>query len=291
MALLRMLVPNEYVFAGSWGYTRRWLILHKTAGFQSAQAVAAYFQAGAPQPDGSLAEVSAHYVVGQNIDEIVQCVSENDGAGANGILEPGHDPWWSGNPNLITFSIEHVDPSPDNSTPLTSAQKQSSFALVYDICTRWNIPMRPADENGGITGHYSISPQSRSRCPGDYPWDELWTYLKGVTPMPIPQGWTDDGTALWPPDKAYKVVAGFRSYIKDSGSWDAGNVPRMNEAQVAQVELHANTGAGSHQIFRDGMLVWIKATGRIATTAAGDEIKACYDLIAQLKAQLAAKPK
>src|SRR3981081_2748272 len=123
-AALSMLVPDAYVFLGSEGHTRRWLIVHKTAGFHTAQDVAAYFQAGAPQPDGSLAETSVHYIVGQ-AGVIVQCVREVDGAGGNGILEAGHDSWWSAtlNPNLITFSIEHVDPSPDNSTPLTPAQK------------------------------------------------------------------------------------------------------------------------------------------------------------------------
>jgi N-acetyl-anhydromuramyl-L-alanine amidase AmpD len=34
-----------------------------------------------------------------------------------------------------------------------------------------------ADAIGGITGHSSIDPVSRSHCPGPYPWDELFTYL------------------------------------------------------------------------------------------------------------------
>ena len=41
MNMLQMFVPDQYVFSGSWGETRKWLILHKTAGFQTAQEVAA----------------------------------------------------------------------------------------------------------------------------------------------------------------------------------------------------------------------------------------------------------
>ena len=179
MNIKQMLVPDAFVFPQSWGNTRHWLILHKTAGFHTAEDVAAYFQSGS---DGR--EVSSHYVVGLD-GTIVQCVRETDGAGANGVLESGHDPWWSPdlNPNLVTFSIEHVDPSSDNSTPMPEAQKAASFQLIHDICQRWQIPMKSADGTGGITGHFSIDPQSRARCPGNYAWDELWAYLKGQEEM------------------------------------------------------------------------------------------------------------
>lgn len=180
MNSIQMLVPDAFVFPQSGGQTRRWLVLHKTAGFHTAQDVAHYFQSGAPQAGGTFAKTSVHYVVGLD-GTIVQCVRETDGAGGNGLLEAGHDAFWPSdiNLNLVTFSIEHVDPAIDNSTPVPDAQKQASFQLIYDICQRWHIPMRPADGNGGITGHFSIDPQSRARCPGNYPWNDLWAYLKG----------------------------------------------------------------------------------------------------------------
>lgn len=291
MNIIQMLVPDQYVFPNSWGATRRWLIIHKTAGFQTAQEVAAYFQAGAPQPDGSLAETSVHYVIGQD-GLIVQCVSEHDGAGGNGVLEPGHDPWWSGNPNLVTFSIEHVDPASDNSTPLTPAQQAASFQLIHDICTRWDIPMRPADHNGGITGHFSIDPQSRAHCPGNYPWAELWAYLKGMEHMPVPQGWSDNGTKLVSPNGHY-AVKGFRDHILNAPTWDSADQPIEEEQQVSQVEVHANSGPGSRQLTVGKLLIYTTTKG-VKESAAGQEIAALYNLalaqkqqIAGLKAQIA----
>src|SRR6266702_6567630 len=121
---IAMQVPADNVFPGYWGHAPKWLVLHKTAGFHTAQDVAAFFQT---VPD----KRSAHYVVGQD-GAIVQCVSEADGAGANCCLEAGHAAFLPTdiNLNLITISIEHVDPTLDNSTALTDAQKAASFTLV-----------------------------------------------------------------------------------------------------------------------------------------------------------------
>lgn len=173
--------------SGRNGYTPRWIILHGTAGGSSAQNIAAWFQ----NPD---AQVSAHYVVGQN-GEIVQTVSEDSWSWANGVLSTGHDAWWdeSVNPNWPTISIEHVKPSTTNADVLTPAQQSASFALIKRICQRWNIPMRLADANGGITGHFSIDPVNRSQCPGAYPWNALWAYLK---PPAAPQLKTGDDLSM-----------------------------------------------------------------------------------------------
>lgn len=148
-----------------------WLVLHKTAGFTSAAECAAYFIAGS--------DVSAHYIVGQGENEIVQCVPESRGAGANCCVSTGHAAYLPTdvNLNIKTISIEHIDPAIDNSTPLTPAQQAASFKLIRDICARHNIPMRPGDVNGGIIGHMDIDPVNRARCPGNYPWSELWSYL------------------------------------------------------------------------------------------------------------------
>ena len=110
--------------------------------------------------------------------EIVQCVLEKDGAGANCCLEAGHDPYWDkpGLPrdkNLCTISVEHVDPSDDNSTPLTRAQQEASFALIADICKRHHIPAER------IFAHHSLEPIDKARCPGNYPLDELRAYIAG----------------------------------------------------------------------------------------------------------------
>lgn len=158
-------------WTGREGYTPKYLIVHGTAGGSSAVAIAQYFSNASTQ-------ASAHYVIGTD-GLVVQCVSENDAAWANGPITSGADAWWANgpNPNLISIAVEHCKPATDNSSTLTDAQKQASFQLIKDICTRWNIPMRWADASGGITGHYSMDPVNRARCPGVYPWDELFTFL------------------------------------------------------------------------------------------------------------------
>jgi N-acetyl-anhydromuramyl-L-alanine amidase AmpD len=281
MNIIEMLVPDAYVFPGSWGYVRKWLILHKTAGFQTAQEVAQYFQSGS-----NGLEVSVHYVIGQD-GAIVQCVRESDGAGGNGVLEAGHDPWWTmDNPNLVTFSIEHVDPATDNSTPLTPAQKASSFWLIRDLCTRQHILMQPASAAGGITGHYSIDPLSRKDCPGNYPWAELWNDLKGAQSMPIPTGWHDTGTELIAPNKHF-FIHGFRDHVLNAANWDPNDVPLEEEQQVNQTQLQiANAGPGTRQLTMSHLLAWSEAHG-VHEVAAGKEIATCYNLIASLRKQIA----
>lgn len=280
MNIIEMLVPDAYVFPDFWGNTPSYLILHRTAGFQTAQDVAAYFQSGS-----NGLEVSSHYVVGLD-GTIVQCVRETDGAGANGVIEAGADPWWTGNPNLVTYSIESVDPTSDNSTVMPEAQKAALFWLIADLCTRRHIPMRPADGSGGITGHFSIDPQSRRDCPGqNFPWAELWAYLKGATHMPIPQGWKDDGTKLVAPNGHY-AVKGFRSHILNAPSWDAGDVPLEEEQSVPQVELHTGRGAGTRQLTMFHLLVYTDAMG-VKESACGAEIQAAYNKISDQAKQIA----
>lgn len=249
--------PNH--FAGRFGYTPKFLILHGTAGGNSAQGIANYFATAASQ-------VSSHYVVDQ-AGNVVQCVAESDGAWANGVISgpPGiggdgvhHDAWWDSvapNPNYVTISIEHCKAHDDNSDQLTDAQKSASFALVLDICERNGIPMRAADSSGGITGHYSMDPVNRSRCPGAYPWNALYDYLAnngGTTMSDVPQGWRDDGKVLTAPN-GHTVVQGFRSYI-ESVDWNAANVPLEQEHNVSGVP-------GTRQVFLCDALVWTPQTG------------------------------
>lgn len=169
----------------------RFIVIHGTAGGTSAQAIAKYFVT---------AKVSSHYVIGVD-GIIVRCIKESDGAWANGVVtgiptqnlpfrEYGdglhRDYWWHTsdlNPNNETISIEHCKNSDDNSDELTPEQEESSFWLIADICKRHNIPMRFADRDGGITGHFSIDPVDRSKCPGNYPWQKLFSYLRGEEPV------------------------------------------------------------------------------------------------------------
>lgn len=197
-----MLVDRQRVFINQNDHT--WLVLHKTAGFHTAQEVAQFFAT-----DPNMASV--HYVVGRD-GIIVQCVSEADGAGGNCCLETGHAPYLplGVNLNVKTVSIEHVDPATDNSTPLTDAQKAASFRLVRDICLRHNIPMRRGDKDGGIIGHCDIAPLSRARCPGNYPMDELFSFLQNG-------GQQEDVPVIM--DMNNPVIAAF--FTETNGQWQS----------------------------------------------------------------------
>jgi len=121
-------------------------------------------------------ETSVHYGVGCD-GRIAQYVHESDGAGGNGYLDAGHDPFWdqyADNPNWHSLSIEHVNDSA-NSLPLTDAQKTASFKLIAYLCKKYGIP----PEN--IKSHASLQPVQRAECPGPaFPWSDLFNYLKEV---------------------------------------------------------------------------------------------------------------
>jgi N-acetyl-anhydromuramyl-L-alanine amidase AmpD len=200
---------------GREGQTPKYIILHGTAGFTNANDVAQYFA----RPD---TEASAHYVVGQD-GTVIKCVQEQDAAwsngpvsGPSGISGDGvhHDSFWDTgiNPNLLTIAIEHVKPHTDNSDTLTPAQKLASFNLVADICGRQKIPARAADASGGITGHFSMDPVNRSRCPGPYPFDELYQFLKEHF-MSLPAGWHDNGKTIAIPGCTFVFTGWAREYV------------------------------------------------------------------------------
>lgn len=160
--------PNFW--PGRMGYKPRYVILHGTAGGAGGSSVNWLCN--------TASQASVHYVITQE-GKIYQLVDEEASAWGNGLVEEGHDTWWSSdtNPNLITISIEHEKPDDQNQTALTAAQALASFQLVSRICQRWNIPARPADASGGITGHFSMQPDTRAHCPGVYPWQGLYQYL------------------------------------------------------------------------------------------------------------------
>ena len=162
-----MLVPEGNVFIGAQPGSA--LVIHKTASGSKAEDIAHFF---ANDPN----KASSHFVIGQD-GTIVQCVHLIDGSGANCCVETGYDSYWTplvqqfGNLNRCTISIEHCDPTSDNSTPLTSAQKDSSFKLVKWLVDQYGFA------HADIKGHNTIDPINRARCPGNYPWQELFDYL------------------------------------------------------------------------------------------------------------------
>lgn len=227
------------------------IILHGTGGnpAQTAQQLGDYFRT---TPE----ETSVHYGI-DRAGVICQYVLEVDGAGGNGILEPGHDALWDqlwGNPNVHTISIEHENDS-SNSLPLTDAQKQASFALISYLCKKYALPV------SRVLPHSSIAPQSRANCPGPaYPWDELRTFLQGGQNMGVPNGWHDDGTTLTAPN-GIPVVMGFRQYIL-AHQWSPDNFPVEIEHEQSPLEIsNPALGKGAQQLFRMSMLGYTQALG------------------------------
>lgn len=260
-----MPVPDANVFPYYWGNTPKWVVIHKTASGGTAQDIANFFY-------HVLDRRSSHYIVDQ-AGVVVQCVSEHDGAGANGDLQIGHAPYLpSGiNMNLVTISIEHVDPAPDNSTPLTEAQKAASFALVLGICQRHNIPMRAGDGAGGIIRHADISPQTRALCPNNYPFDELYAYLQQGGHMsiditnPVAASWYSDIGGWWHlkganPDLAIhgEILNTYRTMPSSgagAGITELGK-PLTNEIALIDKDGKQLPGGAVYQVFERGGLVY-----------------------------------
>ncbi len=245
-------IPNSNFFSDTG--KKSFIICHGTAGGSSAQEIASFFQG----TEGGAEPVSSHYIVGKD-GTVVQTVLEKDGSYGNGVV---NNPNWTGNPNYYTISIEHVKSTSDNSEPLTPAQQAASFALIKDICQRNGIGMHDADDTTGITGHFSIDPINRARCPNTFPWDELWAYLNGgnQSMTQVPNGWTDDGTTLKAPDGT-PVTLGFRDHILN-GNWDPANVP-LEQVQHFSILEQSNPGlgAGQRQLFRMASLEYTPKSG------------------------------
>jgi hypothetical protein len=246
--------------------------LHGTAGGSSAENIANYFAT-------SNVDASAHFVIGQD-GHIVQGVPLSLAAWGNGVLTNGHAGYLPDNvnPNLYTVSIEHVKPSTDNSDVLTSIQTQKSFELIACICNTYSIAKRGADASSGILSHADIDPVNRARCPGPYPWDALWAYLKGGgTTGTIPQGWKDDGKVL--SFGGIPVDSGFRGYIL-SHQWDPANVPLGPAYGANPAQLHRpDLGIGTRQLFKFGLLWWTPKAGVVCESQWGLELDAAYKAI------------
>ena len=204
------------------GYPITHLVIHGTAGGSSAQGIANYFAT-------SNVDASAHIEVDQQ-GVIAQGIPLSLAAWGNGVITPGHASYIREdvNPNFYTASIEFVKASTDNSDALTAIQAQKGFELIRCICDTYGIPKRVGDANGGIIRHADIDPVNRSRCPGNFPWQELFDFLQsGGNMSGVPQGWSDDGHTLIAKN-GRKVVAGFRGWIL-THDWNPENVPLEEE--------------------------------------------------------------
>lgn len=165
-------VPRSFMFNSNDPIA---VIIHKTGGDRTPLDVYnTFLNSGNPGR-------SSHYAIGLD-GSIWQFVPESLGAGANGIPGPQIEAFWQpylakySNLNMCTISVEHCDPSINNDTPLTAAQKQASFALVSHLCAKHKIPP------DHIKPHRSIA---ATDCPGTYPMDELINYVKGGGNAPM----------------------------------------------------------------------------------------------------------
>src|SRR5258708_25501906 len=121
---------------------------------------------------------STHYGIGLD-GTIWQFVPESRGAGGNCCVEAGYNSFWQpyldqyGNLNLCTLSVEHCDPTSDNSCPMPQAQIETGHKLVQYWCQKHHIGI------AHIHSHASIDPINRARCPGStYDFQALFTFLQ-----------------------------------------------------------------------------------------------------------------
>lgn len=231
------------------------IVCHGTGGSanQTAQQLGDFFRT-------TPAMTSVHYGI-DRAGVICQYVPESAGAGGNGILDPGHDPFWDqfggDNPNIHTLSFETINDG-TNSLPLTDPQKQTVFKLIKYWVDKYDIPL------SNIKGHFTLQPVERHNCPGQqFPWDELFNYLKGDTmDSVLNHGWTDDGTTLKAPN-GIPVVQGFRDTVLNS-NWDANNWPLEDEShQTILEQSNPSLGDGQAQTFRWTRLEYTPKTGTI----------------------------
>jgi len=229
------------------------IVIHKTGGDPTPESVMKTFQ-----KSGN----SVHYAIGQD-GGIWQFILESSGAGGNCCTETGYDPFWDqylhkfGDLDLCTLSIEHCDPSGENSTPLTPAQKDASFKLVAYLAKKYNI----APDH--IKGHNTIDPINRAHCPGNYPWDDLQNFLNGG-----PEMFSNDlCVAVW---NSYFLSIGKTPPPRDTGiftdwrsQWMNGNYKGCCLSAEYSVTL-PNGDPGIAQNFAGGTCVWNKKTN-IAT--------------------------
>ncbi len=265
------------------GYKPTHIVLHGTAGGSSAENIANYFATSDVQS-------SAHIVIGQD-GHVVQCVSCNVAAWGNGGLVQPRFPFPANvNPNYYTISIEHVKAHTDNSDQLTDAQAQASFRVVQVICDTYGIEKRPGDEHGGIISHADLDSVDRARCPGPYPWAQLWAYLKGASMGTVPKGWSyDPVNKVFTSPNGKSARYGFGDYMYNyqqykGRPWDEDDWILVEEYHADQFEIsNPDFGGGQQMITRKHVLAW---KGQAIEEYTGQEWIAMRAKIAEQAGQL-----
>jgi hypothetical protein len=167
-------LARDIMLPSSFGYatnSHSAIVVHKTAGDTSLASIFNSF---------SKSGKSVHYAI--DLDGSVgQLIPESKGAGGNCCVESGYDTFWApylkqyGDLNLCTISIEHIDPTSDNSYVMPQAQVDASHKLIKYLADKYNIA------NSNIKGHNTIDPISRKFCPGPtYDFQALFNYLGGT---------------------------------------------------------------------------------------------------------------
>lgn len=257
------LVPRNFMFNSN---ACKVVVLHKTGGDATPQAVYNTFLASG-NPGNSV-----HYAIGTD-GSIWQFVPEALGAGGNGAVEAGYDPFWNpyliqyGNLNLCTISIEHCDASSSNSTPLTPAQQTASFSLVAYLVKKYSIPI------DHIKTHASIDPINRARCPGNYPLTALFAHLQqpqGETYMTIDitntvaaSWYTQDAGGVWhlKSDPTITIHGEILATYKSMPSVGAAGVTELGKPITGEIPLLDGSGkqlpgGATYQVFERGGLVY-----------------------------------
>jgi hypothetical protein len=277
---LDMLLPTDYSFSSVAPIA---IVCHKTGGDAHVENVQNTFLA---------TRRSTHFAVDTD-GRVAQYVPLSRGAGGNCCPDRDNqgnlicDPFWFplvaqyGNLNFCTISIEHCDPTGDNSYPMPQAQIDASNRLIKWLCDRYGIG------TDHILGHRSINPVQKASCPGNtFDFAQLARYVNRGAGN-IPQGWTyDESAQILTAKNGVRVVKGFCQFILNAASWDGDNVPQEEEYRADPAILHGpSVGAGSRQVFRDGFLWWTAANGVIWERWLGLELDAAYKQIAALATQ------
>lgn len=169
-------VPSPNFAPGRGAYKPELIVIHVMAG--TLAGTDDWFRTGSATAGNP---VSSHYGVGHS-GEIHKYVTEaNTAWHAGRVSNPSFKLYKPNvNPNLYTIGIEHE--GNDLSVDGTPAQKAASAALIYDICTRYGIPV----DRDHVIGHYQVFDQ-KPNCPATNKnvIDELIKLAKPATVTPI----------------------------------------------------------------------------------------------------------
>lgn len=215
--------PGNYRVSGSQRTINR-VVIHITDGAANINGTISWFQNPA-------AQVSAHYVVGQD-GEVVQMVMHNDVA------------WHAGRANSDSIGIEHV--ANTHGLRPTAAEYCASAALVRWLCDTYSIPI----DRQHILGHSEADPRTtHTSCPNAvWNWDYFMEMVTTATCIEPPASlslgaesfdfnWGDvelvpqlTGLSCWA--AAAAMVVGWREYIsinpdeiaRGAGRWAEYNV-------------------------------------------------------------------